>query len=116
MEFEYNSNLEFEERVELVSKEIKKKYSDISNKSIIEAASIANVIDDYVTNDDKFDRLYHILLVLDKNKEDSTVVFNDLYNIYEDGLKNNRNIDMMTELVKYYSGNRESFPYMNEVM
>lgn len=41
---------------------------------------------------------------------------NDLYNIYEDGLDDKKCINMMIELIKYYSGRRESFPYMNEVM
>lgn len=116
MDYEYNSNLEFEERVALVSKEIKTAYSYISDKSIMEAAILANVINDYVTNDNKFDRLYHILLVLNKNKEDSTVVFNDIYNIYEAGLENKMYNDMMVELINYYSGERDTFPYMSEVM
>ena len=116
MNFEYNSHLEFEERVLLVSKEIKKAYPFISNSSIIEAAALSNPIDDHVTNDEKFHRLYLLLLVLDENKEDSTIVFNDIYNLYEDGLKEKKYNDIMEELVKYYSGNRSTFPLISEVM
>lgn len=116
MKYDYNGNLEFEDRLLQVIGEIKSTYSYISNKSILESALLSGAINDYVTNDDKFDRLYHILLVLDKNKEDNTIVFNDLYNIYEDGLEDKKYINMMIELIKYYSGGREIFPYMNEVM
>ncbi len=114
MRYEYNANLEFPERVSLVSKEIKEVYPEIPDDIVEKAAAISLPINDKVTNDDKFDRLYRILYILNENNNEMSHVFNDLYAIYEDGLTNQSYIKLMGGLVDYYNGMRESFPELVE--
>ena len=62
MRYEYDSDLTFVERVAKIAKEIHRCYNRISYDDCKKIAGITNPINNYVTNDDKFDRLYKIML------------------------------------------------------
>ena len=115
MKYQYNSDLTFEERVVQTASEIKEKYRDISVDDAIHIAAISHPIDDKVTNDDKFDRLYNTMLIIDKDHEEFLNVFNDAFNLYEKGLKNDSYNNIMKEIIDYIEGNRPTFPYLVEV-
>lgn len=114
MKCEYNSDLEFQERLVKVTNEIKKDYPLISTDDAVKIASITLPINDYPTNDDKFDRLYRIMLIIGKDNPEYSHAFNDLYNLYEDGLKNPIYKELMTGIIDYCAGLRDSFPYLDE--
>ena len=114
MKYEYNANLEFPERVALVSEEIKSAYPLLPDDVVKKAAAISLPINDTVTNDDKFDRLYRILYVIHSDYDEYSHVFNDLYAIFEDGLENNTYIKIVGGLVDYYNGLRDTFPELTE--
>lgn len=116
MKFEYNSNLDFDDRVSLVFNEIKSAYPKIDDLSASKASIIAFPINDYVTSDDKFDRLYKILLFLNKNNAEYPRVFNEMFDLFEEGLSDYRYNDIMMEITKYLNGDRKTFPLMSEVM
>lgn len=114
MKYEYNSNLDFENRIVEVAYEIKNEYPSIVIDDAIKAASLSTPIEDKVSNDDKFNRLYNILLTIDKEHEEFPHVFNDAFNLYQDGLKNELYNNVMKEIIKYIEGERLTFPYLVE--
>ena len=114
MIYEYDSDLYLYERIAKVANEIHRVYSDISMDDAKEIASITNPINDKVTNNDKFDRLYKIMLVIGKDHPSFSHVFNDCYDIYEDGSLNEKYNNVMYEIIKYLNGNSYSFPLITE--
>ena len=114
MNFSYNGHLDFYERVDLVTKEICKEYPLISKRDASIAAAQAIMIDDYVTNDEKFDRYYYIMQTIGRNHEEFFHVFNDAFKIYEQGLNNVLFIDVMPKIFHYANGERDTFPSFNE--
>ena len=76
MNFEYNGNLTYEDRIEQVSKEIKNIYPDISNVDYI--AALEPPITTKFDVDMLFRRLYNIILV---NKEDYKIVNNVIHDM-----------------------------------
>lgn len=110
MRFEYNSHLEFEDRVNLVSQEIQDEYPLISEKDAMVAAALAMPIDDKVTGDEKFDRYFYLMHTITKDSDEFTHVFNDAFNLYQDGELQESNQDLMQEIMNYLIGDRDSFP------
>ena len=110
MRFEYNSDLDFDERVEFVFHEIKDAYPEIEDFLIRDISENTLPIDDKVSNDDKFDRYYLILRIIGRDHPSFSQVFNDLYNVYEDGLHNKVYLNVMPKIIDYANGSRSDFP------
>lgn len=114
MKFEYNANLQFQERIEQVKKEILEEYPLISEDYALLAASLSSTIDDKSTNDDKFDRYYYLLKIIGKENEEFSHVFNDLFNLYQKGFKKNINNLLTISIIDYITGSRKKFPELFE--
>ena len=67
MKFEYNEDLEKEERIKQVMYEIKDHYVDIDRYSSYMAALLSSPVDDKPTNSEKFERYYYLLRYLKPN-------------------------------------------------
>ncbi len=99
MNYEYNGNLTYEERLFKVSKDIHKSYPNITLEESYLIATLEPPINE-VTDEVKFRRLVNILFV---KKDEKTIkkVFNEI-------LLLNTNIDIINNgiylLSKYYSG------------
>lgn len=113
MKFEENSNLEFDERANLVYEEIKKEYPLIDENAIYKAAALSKAIDDKSTYDDKFDRYYCIMYIIGKEDAEFSHVYNDAYNLFSKNLLNEENTKIMNQITEYVSGYRDSFPEYN---
>lgn len=105
MRFEYNKNLELNERLTLVTKEILDVYPLISEKEAYIAASLATPVDDKLTNDDKFDRYYFIMRTIGKANEEFLHVFNDAFNLYKQGLNKDSYKNAMMSIIDYVTSN-----------
>ncbi len=114
MKFEYNENLDLKERIEIVALEIKQNYPLIENSAAIMSAILSSSIDDKPTNDEKFERYYFLLQNLNTTNVEYLHVFNDLCNVYEDGLENNIYKKCMIEIINFISGKRFNFPELAE--
>lgn len=114
MKFEYNENLDLKEKIEMVTLEIKKRYPLIEDSAAIMSAILSSSIDDKPTNDEKFERYYFLLQNLNTSNVEYLHVFNDLCNIYEEGLENNIYKKCMAEIINFISGGRSNFPELAE--
>ena len=114
MRFEYNEDLEKKERIEQVMGEIKEHYEDVDSYATYMAALLASPIDDKPTNSEKFERYYYLLKYLKPTNYSYLHIFNDLYNVYEDGIEKAEYNDCMFEIVKYIAGERQTFPHITE--
>ena len=114
MRFQYNDNLNMIERIRLVSDEIKHNYPLIDENSAIMAATLSSPIDDKPTNSDKFERYYYMLMYLKPTSPEYSHVFNDLYDVYEDGIENRAYNDCMVEVINYVSHKRDNFPLLQD--
>jgi len=110
MKFESTDVLEFDEALEIVSKEIEKEYPLISKEDIEKAAALTSYVDDKITNDEKFLRYYYLLKIIGINHDEFYHVFNDLFNLYELGLEDKNNIEVMKKIIEYVNGTTDSFP------
>ena len=110
MKFEYNANLVFDERVQMVVNEIKNSYPNITDEDAYAVAVLDSPIDDKSTNDDKFFRYYLIMRILGKNNSEFMNVFKDMYELFNRGLKSQKNKRAIIEIVNYVIGDRNSFP------
>lgn len=114
MRFKYNSDCTLEERIELVSKEIIDEYHEIPIEIAKKIATIDDPIDDKLTNDDVFKRYYKILLFLNKEQPIYYQVLKDMYEVYCKGLKDERLVAVMQEIMKYVNKERFNFPLLSE--
>ena len=114
MRFEYNEDLEKEDRINLVMDEIKSHYEDVDIYSAYMAALLSSPVDDKPTNDEKFERYYHLLRCLNPKNYSYLHIFNDLYNVYEAGIKKTEYNDCVREIIKYITGERNSFPVISD--
>ncbi len=114
MKFEYNENLDIEARIKLVMQEIKTRYKEVDDSSAYIAALLSSPVDDKPTNDEKFERYYHLLRNLSPNNFNYLDVFNDLYNVYDSGIYKPQYNECMVEIINYISGNRDSFPMISD--
>ena len=105
MEYDYNGNLTYEERIAKVSKEITNYYSFISKSESILVASLEHPIDDKIDDLFKFRRLYNILTIRrDNNTFD--IVLNDMLKL-----------DKKNGIIKLleYKKNNIVFPNIKEI-
>lgn len=113
MNYEYNGNLEEDERISQVTKEITLKYPFISLDNAIKASTLEGKIDKEVSITDKLNRLYNIMLVNSNNKDIVMIIFKD----YLELLKNN-NIDnkyyYLSQSINEYLYNYSDFPIISE--
>ena len=115
MMFEYNENLNKEERIQLVSNEIRKQYPLLDDENAIYMSAIlSSPVDDKPTNDEKFERYYHLLHNIAPNNKEFLHIFNDLYNVYEDGIEKQQYNECTEEIIKFISGERFDFPHITE--
>lgn len=114
MEFEYNGNLNYMDRVKLVANEIIRQYPEIEVESARLAASLEDVITTNPTNEIKFKRLYNILFAVQNNKSIFNHVLVDIKNIYDLGCNSNLIEAMMNELIRFVAHDRIDFPIMSE--
>ena len=115
MMYEYDSDLEFEDRIKKVASDIIKEFPLISIDDAIKAAALTNPINNTPSNDDKFNRLYCIMLTIDRDHYEFYHAFNNAFNIYESGLKDEKNNLIFREIIDYLDGKRDTFPYMSEI-
>ena len=117
--FEYNGNKTFQDRIKLVSEEIRKLYKEISVEDSIKVA----LLEDPITTDFNsvlyFKRLYNILLVVQNNRMLFNTVFVDLkkqYLDYKDKPDENEYFldAMVQEINKFVNKERFDFPMLNE--
>ena len=114
MTFEYNVNVDLIPRVKMVRDEIIKQYPLIEETAAVIAASLASSLDDKPTNADKFERCYFILMNLSPTNDEYIHVFNDMYDLYEDGIDNDVYNSCMKEIIKFISHERTTFPLLEE--
>lgn len=110
MRFAYNSDLKFGDRVALVRQEIQDEYPLINEHDATVAAALATPVDDRITSDDKFDRYYFIMYTIKKFDNEFSHVFNDAFNLYEQGFQKKSNQAIMKEIVSYMAGDQDIFP------
>lgn len=114
MKFAYNSDYRIEERIQLVTAEIREEYPNISLSDAELIATLDNPIDDRITNDDKFYRYYMILLVIKRDHPVFFDVLKEAYKLYKDGLKSPILNETMVEIIKYINNDRLDFPIISE--
>lgn len=114
MKFEYNENLNLEEQTEMVALEIKKQYPYIEDLPVIMSSLLSSPVDDKPTNEEKFERYYYLLKYLNPQNIEYLHIFNDLYNVYEDGIKKDQYNECMLEIIKFISKERMTFPNLAE--
>lgn len=110
MRFEYNTDLSFSDRVNLVAKEILDEYPLISKESAITSASFASPVCDKATNDDKFDRYYFIMKEIGRDSDEFPHVFNDAFKLYQQGLNRDIYKNAIEYIIDYAVGNSDYFP------
>lgn len=110
MRFQENSDLELDERINLVFDEIKKEYPLLDENAIYKAAALAKPLDDKSTYDDKFDRYYILMYIIGKQDSEFSHVYNDAYELYNKGLLNEDNNKLMDKISEYVLGYSDSFP------
>lgn len=115
MKFKYNSDCSFDERIEIESQEIINEYPEISIDDAKKIAALDNPVDDKITNDDKYIRYYYIMLIIKKGHPAYFKVFEDMYNIYNNGINDEKLIDIMYEIIRYNNGERIDFPLLSEM-
>ncbi len=85
MKFEYNGNLNIYDRIEEVSNDIKREYNDIPLDKLRKIAVLESPILEKANFKNKFERLYHILLIINNDINLSntyTKVVKDIINVY----------------------------------
>ena len=81
MKYEYNGHLLEEERITLVANEIVNKYPQINIEQAKEAAMMEGRISISKNLDIEFNRLYNIMLVINNDKENIAIIYNDMINV-----------------------------------
>ena len=114
MKLEYNEDLEKEVRIKQVMYEIKDHYVYIDRYSSYMAALLSSPVDDKPTNSEKFERYNYLLRYLKPNNNCYLHVFNDLYDVFEDGIEKPEYNECMFEIIRYISGERPTFPLISD--
>ena len=117
MKYEYNGNLLEDERVDLVSKEITSKYSEINLDEARQIAMLEGRISTNPNLEIVFTRLYNIMLIMSYNKEFVKKVYNDLINVLKVNSNDEKFVDyynVSLEIANYLDNKRE-FPFLEEV-
>lgn len=115
MKYEYNGNLLEEERISLVSQELKKAYPFLSLSEAEEVAMLEGPITGSKSFDMEFKRLYNIILVM-QDKGQANVVYKDLLQlmrIYKEKEDFSKYYPVIEEIYRFLMGERD-FPYLEE--
>ena len=115
MRFEENSNCDFEEKVNLVTKEIIDVYPDISSEKAKEIAILDETINKPANNDTKFVRYYYMLLVLNQNPHYKKEFFSKMFDLINLGLEDEKLYFLFTEVYNFMSGRRLDYPMISEM-
>lgn len=94
MNYDYNANLTFEERVSIITKDIINKYPFINKETAIKIASLEEPIDNN-KEDIIFKRLSNILLFYQNDINKKNIIINDI-------LKEYRNLNDKDEKINKY--------------
>ncbi len=78
MNYQYNGHLSEEERIELIATEIVKQYPEINDREAQKIAALEGSISTPCNFDMIFIRLYHIMLIMNQEKEIVRKVYQDL--------------------------------------
>ena len=78
MNYQYNGHLSEEERIEVVATEIVKQYPEINDREAKKIAALEGSISTPCNFDMIFSRLYHIMLIMNQEKEIVRKVYRDL--------------------------------------
>ena len=85
MKYEYNGNLNSEDRIKAICNDIKNEYPEIPLEKLKKIAALEEPIIDKTNLIIKFKRLYNILIIInndEKLSETYNKVMNDIANIY----------------------------------
>lgn len=105
---EYNGNLEYEDRIAQVAKEIQESYNFITKAEAILIATLVPIINDFNNDINLLKRLYYIMKV---NHNYDSIIYKDILNI------NSNNDIVMSAKIKlgeYVNGNIK-FPNYEEI-
>ena len=106
MNYEYNGNLLYSDRIENISNDILKKYTFLSKKQAIMASMMEPPITKDIDDEFRFNRLYNIIYTNMNNKEVQLKIFEDIKEVYLNILGKNNKIDyIMSELINYMYNN-----------
>ena len=118
MDFEYNGNLEEKQRVLQVAQEITNYYPDITFEEAKLIASLEEPITNNVDEIMHFKRLYNILFIVRQDKKLTAKIYNEIIKIYNlylvSNIRDNIIDSIMSELTKYFNGERIDFPIISE--
>ena len=115
MRFEETSLCSFEEKIEIVTKEILDVYPNISKDNAIAIAKLDEPFSGVANNDIKFMRYYYMLLVLNDNLEMRSIIFSEMQNLISEGIEDEKLFQLMDEINRYMYKERENFPIISEV-
>ena len=114
MEFAYNEDLSLVQKIKIVTDEIVKHYPLIDVNAAKMSAILSTSIDDKPTNSDKFERYYFLMMYLDPMNHEYIHIFNDMVDVYESGIEDDKYRNCMEEIIKYFSNQRSTFPLLEE--
>lgn len=114
MRYEYNGNLEIEDRIDEVCSDIRSEYKDIPLEKLKKIAVLESPITYPVNLKIKFKRLYNILLVINNNVNLSSTydkVLKDLVSIYNNMSKDeiDDEMEIMDNVLKFKNNSGERF-------
>lgn len=114
MRYEYNGNLEIEDRIDEVCSDIRSEYKDIPLEKLKKIAVLESPITYPVNSKIKFKRLYNILLVINNNVNLSSTydkVLKDLVSIYNNMSKDeiDDEMEIMDNVLKFKNNSGERF-------
>lgn len=112
MRYEYNGNLEIEDRIDEVCSDIRSEYKDIPLEKLKKIAVLESPITYPVNLKIKFKRLYNILLVINNNVNLSSTydkVLKDLVSIYNNMSKDeiDDEMEIMDNVLKFKNNSGE---------
>ena len=110
MNYDYNANLSFEERVSIIKNEIIKEYPMIDNDSALKIASIELPIDNDDIENSRYRRLSNILYFYRDNELIKNKVINDMLINYKLIKGKNKKIDNYIENIVIYKEYNTDLP------
>ena len=110
MNYDYNGNLLFAERINKVADAIITKYPEIKKEEAAFIASLEPPITTQVTDEIKFRRLFNIMFVKQNDKYIENKVFYDITEIYKNIYGQNDKIDNLMNLLVDHMLNGSVFP------
>ena len=110
MNYEYNGNLLYEDRLENVAKDIRLEYPTIPLHIAKYIAAMEIPITTEVTDEMRFRRTYNILYVCRNKKELKVKLFNQLIHTYQKIYGQYQDIDHLMDKLMYYMINGGDFP------